>query len=101
MTDASAASAAPLKQPRGLGQLYQPGDQRRDGGFTIFYMGINTGAFLGQIVCGFFAKSPRYGWHWGFAAAGVGMALGTIIYVARKRKLLGTIGEVPAAHARA
>ena len=83
-----------------VGQLYKPNDQRRDGGFTIFYMGINTGAFIGQIVCGFFAKSPRFGWHWGFAAAGVGMAMGTIIYVVRKRKLLGSIGDVPAARAR-
>jgi POT family proton-dependent oligopeptide transporter len=83
-----------------VGQLYQPGDRRRDGGFTIFYMGINTGAFLGQIICGFFAKSPRFGWHWGFAAAGVGMALGTAVYIVRKRKFLGSIGDVPASRAR-
>lgn len=83
-----------------VGQLYQPGDARRDAGFTIFYMGINTGAFLGQIICGFLAKDPRFGWHWGFGSAGVGMVIGTIIYVIRKRRLLGSIGDVPAARAR-
>jgi len=83
-----------------VGQLYKPDDKRRDAAFTIFYMGINTGAFIGQLTCGFFAKSPRFGWHWGFAAAGVGMALGTLVYVARKRKLLGSIGDIPAARSR-
>jgi POT family proton-dependent oligopeptide transporter len=83
-----------------VGQLYGEGDKRRDGGFTIFYMGINTGAFLGQIICGYLAKSPRFGWHWGFGAAGVGMVIGTIIYIRKKRKLLGTIGDVPAARVR-
>ena len=42
-----------------VGQLYQQGDRRRDAGFTIFYMGVNAGAFLGQIVCGYLAMSPR------------------------------------------
>jgi len=83
-----------------VGQLYRPGDGRRDAGFTIFYMGINTGAFLGQIICGFLAKDPRFGWHWGFGAAGVGMVIGTTIYILRKRRLLGDIGDVPAARAR-
>jgi proton-dependent oligopeptide transporter, POT family len=83
-----------------VGQLYGEGDKRRDSAFTIFYMGINTGAFLGQIICGYFAKTPRFGWHWGFGAAGVGMVLGTIIYASRKRKLLGTIGDIPAARVR-
>jgi POT family proton-dependent oligopeptide transporter len=83
-----------------VGQLYSEGDKRRDGGFTIFYMGINTGAFLGQIICGYLAKSPRFGWHWGFGAAGVGMVLGTVIYLSKKKKVLGTIGDVPAARVR-
>jgi len=83
-----------------VGQLYRPGDGRRDAGFTIFYMGINTGAFLGQIICGFLAKDPRFGWHWGFGSAGVGMVIGTAIYIVRKRRLLGDIGDVPAARAR-
>jgi len=80
-----------------VGQLYTEGDRRRDAAFTIFYMGINTGAFLGQIICGYLAKSPTYGWHWGFGAAGVGMVIGTVIYVALKRRVLGTLGDVPAA----
>ena len=58
-----------------VGQLYQQGDRRRDGGFTIFYMGVNVGALLGQFVCGYFGESPRWGWHYGFGAAGVGMLL--------------------------
>jgi len=81
-----------------VGQLYSEGDRRRDAAFTIFYMGINTGAFLGQIICGYLAKNPRYGWHWGFGAAGVGMVIGTAIYMLNKRRLLGAIGDVPAAH---
>jgi POT family proton-dependent oligopeptide transporter len=80
-----------------VGQLYTAGDRRRDAAFTIFYMGINTGAFLGQIICGFLAKNPRFGWHWGFGSAGVGMVIGTAIYAIYKRRLLGTIGDVPAA----
>jgi POT family proton-dependent oligopeptide transporter len=80
-----------------VGQLFGEGDSRRDAAFTIFYMGINTGAFLGPLVCGGLAKSPRFGWHWGFAAAGVGMVLGTALYVWQKRRLLGTIGDAPAA----
>jgi proton-dependent oligopeptide transporter, POT family len=82
-----------------VGQLYAPGDRRRDAGFTIFYMGINLGAFLGQIVCGGFADSPRFGWHWGFGAAGVGMVLGLIMYVAFRPKYLAGIGDKPNAEA--
>jgi len=84
-----------------VGQLYSEGDRRRDAAFTIFYMGINTGAFLGQIICGYLAKNPRFGWHWGFGAAGVGMVIGTTIYILNKRRWLGTIGDVPAARAAA
>jgi POT family proton-dependent oligopeptide transporter len=80
-----------------VGQLFQPGDKRRDGAFTIFYMGINVGALLGPIICGGLAESDRFGWHWGFASAGVGMVLGTIIYVLNKQRWLGTIGDVAAA----
>jgi POT family proton-dependent oligopeptide transporter len=78
-----------------VGQLYQQGDRRRDAGFTIFYMGVNTGAFFGQIICGYFATSPRWGWHWGFGAAGVGMLLGLGTYLALRPKYLAGIGEVP------
>ena len=75
-----------------VGQIYRDGDARRDAGFTIYYMGINLGAFLGPIVCGYLAQTPRYGWHWGFAAAGVGMVLGLIVYVALRDKYLPGIG---------
>ncbi len=79
-----------------VGQLFRQGDSRRDAAFTIFYMGINTGALFGPLVCGGLAKSARFGWHWGFAAAGVGMVLGTAVYVWLKRRLLGGIGDAPA-----
>ena len=61
-----------------VGNLYPPGDPRRDGAFTIFYMGINLGAFLTNLVCGTLAAT--IGWHYGFGAAGVGMCLGLVIY---------------------
>ncbi|HYW31050.1 MAG TPA: peptide MFS transporter [Gemmatimonas sp.] len=76
-----------------VGQLYKEGDARRDAGFTLFYMGINLGAFLGPIICGWLAQSSSFGWHYGFAAAGVGMVLGLVVYVATKRKYLGDIGD--------
>ena len=63
-----------------VGNLYPPGDPRRDRAFTIFYMGINLGAFICMLVCGTLAASPRFGWHWGFGAAGVGMVFGLIVY---------------------
>ena len=61
-----------------VGNLYAPGDSRRDGAFTIFYMGINLGAFICNLVCGTLAAV--WGWHWGFGAAGVGMMLGLVVY---------------------
>ncbi len=75
-----------------VGQIYKKGDARRDAGFTIFYIGINVGAFLGPIVCGGLAQSPRFGWHYGFAAAGVGMVLGLIGYLMGRDKYLPGIG---------
>jgi POT family proton-dependent oligopeptide transporter len=75
-----------------VGQIYREGDPRRDSGFTIFYMGINLGAFLGPIICGGLAQSSRFGWHWGFAAAGVGMLLGLIVYLWGRDKYLPGIG---------
>ena len=74
-----------------VGDLYDEDDERRDGGFTIFYMGINLGAFAAPLVCGALAA---YNWHYGFAAAGVGMVAGLIQYVLGKRKLEG-VGEPP------
>jgi proton-dependent oligopeptide transporter, POT family len=61
-----------------VGDLYPEGGARRDAGFSIFYSGINTGAFLGPFVCGFFGE--RVNWHIGFGAAGVGMVLGVLQY---------------------
>jgi len=61
-----------------VGHLYPQGDTRRDGAFTIFYMGINLGAFFSPLVCG--TLGQMVGWHWGFGAAGVGMMIGLAIY---------------------
>jgi POT family proton-dependent oligopeptide transporter len=68
-----------------VGSLYAPGDARRDAGFSIFYMGINLGAFIGPLIAGYLAQ--RVNWHVGFAAAGVGMTLGLIQYVVGRRPL--------------
>ena len=62
-----------------VGSLYAPGDRRRDRAFSIFYVGINLGAFLAPLVCG--TLGEEIGWHYGFAAAGVGMTLGLVIYL--------------------
>jgi len=88
-----------------VGGLYGENDPRRDGGFSIYYMGINLGAMLAPLVCGFLAQSPYFlgylkshgiephlGWHFGFAAAGVGMTAGIIQFV---------IGRGNFAHVRA
>src|SRR6267143_400496 len=93
-----------------VGQLYPEKDQRRDAGFSIFYMGINLGAFLSPIIVGFLAQHPWFrhfissmgfdpnsAWHWGFAAAGVGMTLGLIQYVLGGARLnhAGILREKP------
>ena len=70
-----------------VGELYPAGDPRRDGGFSIFYMGINVGAFFGPLICGTQGQSDNYGWHWGFAAAGVGMLFGLIQFWLTKHHL--------------
>jgi POT family proton-dependent oligopeptide transporter len=62
-----------------VGHLYAPGDRRRDRAFSIFYVGINLGAFLAPLVCGTLGET--LGWHFGFAAAGVGMTIGLITYL--------------------
>jgi len=62
-----------------VGALYAPSDRRRDRAFSIFYVGINLGAFLAPLVCG--TLGEELGWHYGFAGAGIGMALGLIIYL--------------------
>lgn len=73
-----------------VGGLYAPGDDRRDQGFTIFYIGINVGAFLASLIVGYVGET--YGWHYGFGLAGIGMALGQIFYVWGQRYLTG-IGD--------
>jgi len=90
-----------------VGQLYSQQDVRRDAAFSIFYQGINLGAFLGPIITGFLVQSawfrstitgwgldPNSAWHWGFGAAGVGMTLGLVQYVFGWR-YLGTAGLIP------
>src|SRR6266851_9007204 len=62
-----------------VGALYPPGDHRRDRAYSIFYVGINIGAFLAPLVCG--TLGEKVGWHYGFAAAGVGMCIGLTIYL--------------------
>jgi len=64
-----------------VGRLYPQNDPRRDGAYTIFYMGINLGAFLSPLVCGALKDTPGLGFHWGFGAAGVGMVLGLLVYL--------------------
>ena len=76
-----------------VGKLYAQGDNRRDAGFSIFYMGINLGAFIAPIVCGYLGQ--QINWHLGFAAAGIGMTFGVIQYVLGARNL-GDAGVTPA-----
>ncbi|MAY21724.1 MAG: MFS transporter [Flavobacteriaceae bacterium] len=68
-----------------VGGLYKQGDIRRDKGFTIFYIGINVGAFLASLIVGYVGEV--HGWHYGFGLAGIGMALGLIQYVAGQKHL--------------
>jgi proton-dependent oligopeptide transporter, POT family len=96
-----------------VGSLYPKDDPRRDGGFSIFYMGINLGAALSPLVCGYLAQDlgfraflvsagfdPTRSWHWGFGAAGVGMALGLAQFAAQ-RKRLAHVGGRPRDRVRA
>jgi POT family proton-dependent oligopeptide transporter len=69
-----------------VGDLYAADDPRRDGAFTLFYMGINLGAFLSPLVCG--TLGQKVGWHWGFGAAGVGMLCGLFIYLLGQKHLV-------------
>ncbi len=80
-----------------VGQLYAEGDTRRDAGFSLFYMGINIGSFFAPIVCG--TLGEQYNWHLGFAAAGVGMALGVTQYALGGRRHLRGVGTQPASPA--
>src|SRR2546425_3850421 len=73
-----------------VGSLYEQGDARRDAGFSIFYMGINLGAFLGPLIAGYLAQNVD--WHIGFACAGVGMTLGLLVYVSLRGWLARGMG---------
>jgi len=75
-----------------VGSLYPQGDPRRDAGFSIFYMGINSGAMLGPIIAGYVAQ--RIDWHLGFGCAAIGMALGLVQYVVDKRHLQPAIARM-------
>ncbi|MBS0471576.1 MAG: peptide MFS transporter [Proteobacteria bacterium] len=70
-----------------VGNLYKPGDSRIDRAFSIFYVGINVGAFFSPLVCGTLAEDPAFGYKWGFFAAGVGMVIGQLIYIFALRTL--------------
>ncbi len=76
-----------------LGQFYEKGDVRRDAGFTLFYMGINLGACLAPLVCGYIGKT--LGWHYGFGTAGIGMLLGMVVLLRNAQTLEGA-GSPPA-----
>ena len=77
-----------------VGQLYRMTDKRRDAAYTIFYMGVNTGAALGTILVGYLGET--IGWSWGFGLAGIGMVVGLIIFTLGRAALNGK-GEPPAA----
>ncbi|WBY17127.1 peptide MFS transporter [Erythrobacteraceae bacterium WH01K] len=80
-----------------VGQLYPRTDVRRDGAYTIFYMGINLGAAIGSLLCGYIGET--YGWAYGFGLAGIGMLLGLVVFIWGKPLLLGR-GEPPKALAK-
>ncbi len=92
-----------------VGSLYSREDPRRDAGFSIFYMGINVGAFLAPLITGWLAQSdafkgmlqgwgfdPARSWHWGFGAAGAGMTIGLIVYLLQQHRL-ANVGHAPSA----
>lgn len=75
-----------------LSEMYKKFPEKKDGAYTIFYMGVNAGAFFGMMLCGYLAE--KIGWHWGFGLAGIFMLLGTLQFWLAK-PLFGTIGDVP------
>ncbi|NII11448.1 oligopeptide:H+ symporter [Oleiagrimonas sp. C23AA] len=75
-----------------VGQLYPEGDKRRDSGFTLFYAGINIGALFASLICGYLGE--RYGWGYGFGAAGIGMIAGLAMFITGQKYLMG-LAEPP------
>src|SRR5262249_9839361 len=87
-----------LKTSPLVAQLYDNNDTRRDAGFTIFYYGVNLGAFWAGLLCGYLGT--RFGWNWGFGAAAVGTMAGHLVFVLGKPLVMGR-GEPPAPALRA
>lgn len=79
-----------------VGDLYPEGGARKDAGFSIFYMGINLGALIGQFITGYLGE--KIGWHWGFSAAGLAMLIGLLQFWLQSSKTLGDIGAEPTRH---
>jgi POT family proton-dependent oligopeptide transporter len=79
-----------------VGELYPKGDGRRDGAFTIFYMGINLGAFIAPLVCSTLGEKV-FSWKYGYMAAGIGMILGALAQVILSQQFLGDLGRKPSA----
>src|SRR2546428_5860042 len=77
-----------------VGSLHEPGDERRDAGFSIFSMGLNIGAFLGPLIAGYLAQ--QVDWHLGFACAGVGMTLGLAQYIVGRQRLAPGVARLAA-----
>lgn len=75
-----------------LSEMYKSFPEKKDGAYTIFYMGVNTGAFFGMMLCGYIGE--RIGWHYGFGLAGIFMLLGTLQFWLAK-PIFGNIGDVP------
>lgn len=81
-----------------LSEMYKSHPEKKDGAYTIFYMGVNAGAFFGMMLCGYLAE--KIGWHWGFGLAGIFMFLGTLQFWFAK-PIFGTIGDPPTAEQKA
>jgi len=75
-----------------ISEMYKTRESKKDGAYTIFYMGVNAGAFFGMMLCGYLAEN--YGWHWGFGLAGIFMLLGMLQFVLA-HKIFGKIGARP------
>lgn len=80
-----------------VGSLYPQGDRRRDSAFTIFYMGINLGAFLSPLIASTLGENPLYGWKYGYLVAGVGMLISVLVQLLFSHRYLGDIGQQPSA----
>ena len=76
-----------------LGKFYDLDDPRKDGAFTIFYMGVNIGAFLSTLTCGYVGEV--IGWHYGFGLAGIGMGIGILVFWLQGKKIFGDKGLAP------